>query len=139
MVTAIATTASPPAQAIAWLPSPATMLTRQCIDWDITSLFPLLPPMQSPAEIVIPVSSSRVRTKMPPLSLEQMNDDINASLEMPQTPATPAHLKKREEDCQGHDHHRVELLPPTDGVAIRMRIIRCDANSTEAREDNMEE
>ncbi|KAJ8665935.1 hypothetical protein QAD02_007597 [Eretmocerus hayati] len=115
------------------------MPTRQYIDWDIASLFPVLPSTQSPDEAVMPVSSSKARADTPPLSIQEMIDDIDTSLEIPPTPATPSHLERGEDYCQDNGNRRIKLLPRTDGSTIRMCITRCDGNSAETNDDSVEE
>ncbi|KAJ8680059.1 hypothetical protein QAD02_015846 [Eretmocerus hayati] len=114
-------------QTIMWLASPAAFIARQTMDLDIASLFQHLPPMASPAAAIQQAGPSMSAADMPPLSLEELNDEVNLSLDVPPTPATPAHLQGEPSNC---GDLRVELLSPAANAAIRMRITRCNGTSS---------
>ncbi|KAJ8678851.1 hypothetical protein QAD02_014638 [Eretmocerus hayati] len=124
-------------QAIMWLASPAAFLTRQTMDLDLSSLFSYMPPMASPAAAIRASASAAPSADMPPLTLEELDDEINASLGIPPTPATPAHLRDEQSNWnEDGREHRVEMLPLTTSASIRMRIVRNDGPSSTTTNDD---
>ncbi|KAJ8680161.1 hypothetical protein QAD02_015948 [Eretmocerus hayati] len=95
--------------------------------------------MPSPVATPVPIMAAPVDAELPPLSIVELSDNVDASLEIPPTPATPDHLRRGEpQDCGDATVHQAELLSPRahDGrPSLRMRIRRLPLNTAPASPD----
>ncbi|KAJ8676188.1 hypothetical protein QAD02_011974 [Eretmocerus hayati] len=129
---------------MAWTITPSANGTQDFADMDMSRFLEQMPPMLSPMATPGPRMAAAIDNELPPLSIRELTDDNDASLEIPPTPATPEHLRRAHHDCDMPAVHQAEFLSPRPQEgrpSIRMRIRRVspDASPSSAiQEDDIE-